>query len=72
MTHKILYAEIQPCVLATCECKSDEPFLMMFRAMNQVIACGHCAQQYGIAYDGKDVQVVTLPAATKKTAVRAN
>lgn len=57
MTHKILYSELQPCVLVSCSCKEAEPFLMIFRALNQVIACGHCQTEYGIEFDGQQIQV---------------
>lgn len=65
MTTKILYSEIQPCVLVACSCKSDEPFLMIFRAFDQVIECGHCSTNYGIEFEGPVARAVEREAKTK-------
>lgn len=48
MTFKVLYSELQPCVLIACECKTQEPFLLMIRALNQVVRCGFCQAEYSI------------------------
>ncbi len=61
MTHEILYSELQPCVLLSCKCKPDEPFLMMFRSMTQVIECGNCKTAYGIVYEGAQARAIALP-----------
>lgn len=62
MTHKILYSELQPCVLVSCACKAEEPFLMLFRSMMQTILCDHCQQAYGIRLSGNELQVVPIQA----------
>lgn len=48
MSFKVLYSELQPCVLIACECKSQEPFLLMIRALNQTVRCGFCNTEYSI------------------------
>lgn len=48
MSFKILYSELQPCVLIACECKSQEPFLLMIRTMDQKVRCGFCNKEYSI------------------------
>jgi hypothetical protein len=48
MSFKILYSELQPCVLVACECKAKEPFLLMIRALNQTVRCGFCNTEYSI------------------------
>lgn len=48
MSFKILYSELQPCVLIACECKSQEPFLLLIRTLNQTVRCGFCNTEYSI------------------------
>lgn len=48
MSFKILYSELQPCVLIACECKSQEPFLLLIRSLNQTVRCGFCQKEYSI------------------------
>lgn len=48
MSFKILYSELQPCVLIACECKSQEPFLLLIRTLNQTVRCGFCNTEYAI------------------------
>jgi hypothetical protein len=70
MTTKILYSEIQPCVLASCNCRESEPFLMMFRAFDQLIECGHCNTSYGVECKGNEMRAVER--ARTKAAAKAN
>lgn len=63
---KVLYSELTPVILMACECRKEEPFLMMFRSLTQVIQCDHCKQDYGVVYgtnsEGKlTSQPVALP-----------
>jgi hypothetical protein len=48
MSFKVLYSELQPCVLIACECKSQEPFLLLIRSLNQTVRCGFCNAEYSI------------------------
>lgn len=48
MSYKILYSELQPCVLIACQCKSQEPFLLMIRMLDQTVRCGFCNKEYSI------------------------
>jgi hypothetical protein len=48
MSFKILYSELQPCVLIACECKTQEPFLLLIRTLNQTVRCGFCNTEYSI------------------------
>jgi len=48
MAFKVLYSELQPCVLIACECNAQEPFLMLIRALNQTVRCGFCKAEYAI------------------------
>lgn len=48
MPFKILYSELQPCVLIACECSPRKPFLLLIRALNQTVTCASCKAQYAI------------------------
>lgn len=48
MPFKILYSELQPCVLIACECNHHKPFLLLIRAMSQTVTCGFCRAEYAI------------------------
>lgn len=48
MSFKVLYSEVQPCVLLSCDCRSGEPFLLMIRTMGQTVRCGFCSNEYAI------------------------
>jgi hypothetical protein len=48
MSFKVLYSELQPCVLIACECNPRKPFLLLIRALNQTLTCGFCRAQYAI------------------------
>jgi|KBSSwiStaDraftv2_1062776.scaffolds.fasta_scaffold03192_13 hypothetical protein len=48
MPFKVLYAELQPCVLIACECSTRKPFLLLIRSMNQTVTCTFCRAQYAI------------------------
>lgn len=48
MSYKILYSELQPCVLIACQCRSQEPFLLMIRMLDQTVRCGFCNKEYSI------------------------
>jgi len=48
MSFKVLYAELQPCVLIACECSPRKPFLLLIRTMNQTVTCTFCRAQYAI------------------------
>jgi hypothetical protein len=48
MPFKILYSELQPCVLISCECSPRKPFLLLIRMMNQTVTCEFCRAEYTI------------------------
>jgi hypothetical protein len=50
MSFKILYSELQPCVLIACECSARKPYLMLIRALNQTVTCGFCHAGYAIEF----------------------
>ena len=45
---KVLYTELQPCVLIACECNAGEPNLLLIRSLNQFVECGFCHATYSI------------------------
>lgn len=70
MSHRILYSELQPCVLVACDCKEGEPFLMMFRSLTQAVTCAHCDQRYGLVNERGSIGV--MPADKPAAAAKAN
>ena len=65
MSFKILYSELQPCVLIACECKTQEPFLLLIRALNQTVRCGFCNTEYSIevaSYVAQELAMSEQPA----------
>jgi hypothetical protein len=48
MSFKVLYSELQPCVLIACECNARKPYLLLIRALNQTVRCGFCHTEYAI------------------------
>ena len=48
MPFKVLYSELQPCVLIACECSPRKPFLLLIRMMNQIVTCELCQAEYAI------------------------
>ena len=62
--YKILYSELQPCVLISCNCSPQEPFLLLIRGIQQVVTCGYCNAAYQIecaSYDLKPTGRDGLP-----------
>jgi hypothetical protein len=54
MDYSVLYKELQPCVLIACNCSPGEPFLLLIRGIQQIVACGFCDARYhieSVAYD---------------------
>ena len=54
--HKVLYSELQPCVLIACCCSPDEPFLLLIRGIQQVVTCGFCGAAYQIECASYDIR----------------
>jgi hypothetical protein len=48
MPFKVLYSELQPCVLIACECSPEKPFLLLIRALSQTVTCAFCRAEYAI------------------------
>ena len=54
--YKVLYSELQPCVLIACYCSPVEPFLLLIRGIQQVVTCGFCRTAYQIENASYDVR----------------
>jgi hypothetical protein len=64
MEYKVLYSELQPCVLIACNCSPAEPFLLLIRGIHQVVTCGFCSSRYRIevaSYDARLIDGSTPP-----------